>query len=113
MSKLNNMPIEGTVKNAWLNVNYKREYYNVLCVLHITLEEFPKEEFIFDFFFVRIDRGERVRIWKGDSHPKLGIDGDAIQIIDENGDVKFTVGRSGYCGFQENFNYNFKPEYLD
>ena len=110
MDKSNIKPIEGVVKETWLNI---RENRTISSELHIVLEEFPEEEFTFNSFSIRVDKGERVRIWKRGSHPNLGDEGSALQIIDKNGDVKFTVGLSAYNRMGGGCSYNFKLEHLD
>jgi hypothetical protein len=113
MSKSSKKPIEGTVKNAWLNMKDLTGNCTVLGELHVVLEEYPEKEFTFNLFFLRIDKGEKVRIWEQRSHPKLDTGGNALQIIDENGEVKFTIGRSGYYASGGRCNYSFKPEHLN
>ena len=110
MDKSNIKPVEGIVKETWLNIRKSR---TPSSELHIVLEEFPGKEFTFDSFSIRVDKGERVRLWERDSHPNLGIGGSALQIIDKNGDVKFTVGLSTYNSMGGRCSYNFKLEHLD
>ncbi|MFC1609165.1 hypothetical protein ACFL2R_02295 [Patescibacteria group bacterium] len=104
----NDKPITGTVKEAWMDSSLDQSSRGS-CTLHIKLKEYPNTKFKLDNLPIRVDQGERVRIWNSGSirrnSGKPATGANAIQILDKNGNVKFSAGCSqflrmgGYCSY--------------
>lgn len=87
-------PIEGIVEDAWLWISMADGDYKAYCLkLRVNGQDYDLCNYDVP---MRVDRGERVRIWPCYSHPSMGLpDDEALQILDEEGNEKFCYKKTG------------------
>ncbi len=90
--------IEGLVEDACLEITECESVYGIYT-LRIKVND-QNYRISYDTP-IRVDRGERVRIWEQGTHPSMGFTDKALQILDEEGEEIFCyklIGRRRLLG---------------